>query len=375
MRIALLIYNSLETVSGGYLYDRKLVEHLRSQGDQVEIISIPWRNYAAHLTDNFSRSLFNHLRQLRVDVLLEDELNHPSLFLLNRRLRQEVRFPFISIVHHLRSSEFRPKWQNSLYRLVERKYLESINAFIINSQVTQQSIAQFGNSLHGKPHVIAYPAGDRFNPILDTAAIDRRAQQPGPLRIVFLGNLIPRKGLHTLLKALSSVPSDLWELKVIGSLSTEPQYVRYVQNLTSQWNLSNQVKFVGTAPDDRIAQTLLESHVMVVPSSYEGYGIVYLEGMSFGLPAIGTTAGGAGEIITHGVDGFLIDPGDSKSLQAHLFDLASNRRKLGRMGQAAHRRFKAHPGWDETSKNIRQFLESIIRHGSTEIKQPQCSRE
>jgi hypothetical protein len=62
-----------------------------------------------------------------VDLLLQDELNHASLFLLNRRLRKEVRYPLVSIVHHLRSSERRPTWQNTLYRRIERNYLESMD--------------------------------------------------------------------------------------------------------------------------------------------------------------------------------------------------------------------------------------------------------
>ena len=53
MKIGFVIYGSLNTVSGGYLYDRKLVEYLHAQGDTVEIISLPWRNYGAHLMDNF----------------------------------------------------------------------------------------------------------------------------------------------------------------------------------------------------------------------------------------------------------------------------------------------------------------------------------
>ena len=54
MRIGLLIYGSLDTLSGGYLYDRKLVEHLRQAGDSVEIVPLPWRSYPAHLADNLS---------------------------------------------------------------------------------------------------------------------------------------------------------------------------------------------------------------------------------------------------------------------------------------------------------------------------------
>jgi hypothetical protein len=65
MRVGLLIYGSLDTISGGYLYDCKLVEHLRQQGDQVEIISLPWRNYLRHLGDNLSSGLLQRLKSLQ----------------------------------------------------------------------------------------------------------------------------------------------------------------------------------------------------------------------------------------------------------------------------------------------------------------------
>ncbi len=57
MKIGLIIYGSLEIVSGGYLYDRKLVEFLKDQGDQVEIISLPWRGYLRSLADNWCARL------------------------------------------------------------------------------------------------------------------------------------------------------------------------------------------------------------------------------------------------------------------------------------------------------------------------------
>jgi hypothetical protein len=98
VRVGLVIYGSLETISGGYLYDRILVEHLRHQGHRVVIFSLPWRTYARHLGDNLSRPLMRQLREASLDVLLQDELNHPSLFWLNRRLRDHVRYPIIGIV-------------------------------------------------------------------------------------------------------------------------------------------------------------------------------------------------------------------------------------------------------------------------------------
>src|SRR6185436_4685757 len=126
MKIGLIIYGSLDTLSGGYLYDRKLVEYLRSQGDDVEVISLPWRNYAAHLTDNFRFRLPSpnviaseakqSPTQQKFDVLIQDELNHPSLIFANRGRHP---YPIISLVHHLRCSELRPNWQNRLYRVIE----------------------------------------------------------------------------------------------------------------------------------------------------------------------------------------------------------------------------------------------------------------
>ena len=129
MRIGFVVYGSLDTVSGGYLYDRKLVECLRAEGETVEIISLPWRNYAAHLTDNFYFRLPQDL-----DILIEDELNHPSLIFANHGKHS---YPIVSLVHHLRCSELRPAWQNTFYGWVEKKYLRSIDGFIFNSQTTQ----------------------------------------------------------------------------------------------------------------------------------------------------------------------------------------------------------------------------------------------
>src|SRR5512143_3227650 len=104
MRVGLVIYGSLETLSGGYLYDRQLVEYLRGCGDTVDVISLPRGNYARHLADNLSHNPWRRL-QSSFDVLLQDELSHPSLLRLNRQLHGRVAYPIISIVHHLRSSE------------------------------------------------------------------------------------------------------------------------------------------------------------------------------------------------------------------------------------------------------------------------------
>jgi glycosyltransferase involved in cell wall biosynthesis len=369
MYVGLLIYGSLEIISGGYLYDRKLVEHLRRQGDRIEIVSLPWRGYLRHLGDNLSSTLLRRLKSLPLDVLLQDELNHPSLFWLNRRLRSQVGYPILSIVHHLRSREARPAWQNWVYRWIESRYLQTLDGFIFNSQTTQQAVA--GHLTHTRhifpASLVAYPAGDRLKPQIDPQTIARRSLQDGPLQILFLGNLIPRKGLHTLLAALEQCPAPLWRLSVVGSPTFDAAYARRMGQRVEHAGLSHQVFFHGALDDDALARLMCSSHLLALPSSYEGFGIVYLEGMGFGLPAIATTRGAAGEIVTHQQDGFLVPPDDPQALAAYLRRLAEDRQLLKEMSLAARLRYLAHPTWDDSMSAIRQFLFAQTTVRSSEL--------
>jgi glycosyltransferase involved in cell wall biosynthesis len=349
MKIGLLIYGSLDTLSGGYFYDRRLVEYLRAHGETVEIISLLWRNYPAHLSDNLHFRLPPGL-----DVLIEDELNHPSLLRANAGIHP---YPLVSLVHHLRSSELHPAPLSWLYRQVERRYLRSVDAFIFNSQTTRLAVQNMiGKALQGP---VAYPPTDRFGQALPAELVSARAQQPGPLRLVFLGNLIARKGLHTLLLALRACQADV-RLDVIGSPSADPRYAQDMRDLASKGNLAGRVVFHGALDNLALAEKLRQAHVLAVPSSYEGFGIVYLEGMGFGLPAIGSSAGAAGEIISDGQTGCLVASGDALGLAERIKEFANNRGLLERQSLQALERYNRQPSWVETAASIHTFLSKLV---------------
>ena len=152
MHIGLVVYGDLSTMSGGFLYDRKLVEYLRESGDEVEVISLPWHRYPRLLTHNFSGSLRRKIAGMGLDLLLQDELNHPSLFRLNGALRG---LPIVSIVHHLRSKEAHSRLAMPVYRWAETRYLSSVDGFVFNSRTTRADVANAIGRL--KANVIAYP--------------------------------------------------------------------------------------------------------------------------------------------------------------------------------------------------------------------------
>jgi len=355
VRLALVIYGSLDTLSGGYLYDRRLVEHLRRAGDTVEIVSLPWRSYPAHLMDNLDPGLHRRLSALRVDLILQDELNHPSLLAANHALRRAGQPKIVSIVHHLRSSELHPRPLLALYRVVERAYLRGVDRFIFNSRTTRAAVEALAG--RSAPGVVATPAGDQPGGALALEAVRRRVRQGGPLRLVFVGNLIPRKGLHTLLQALRMVDAGPWRLEIAGA-PVDAGYARRMY--AAARSLGERVQFLGRVTDGDLHALLARSDALVVPSTYEGFGIVYLEAMARGLPGVATQAGAAGEIIQDGKSGFLVPAGDARALAGVLNRLAADRALLERMSAAARRRYDDFPTWEQTAARARQYLCAVL---------------
>lgn len=357
MKIGLLIYGSLDLVTGGFLYDRLLVDYLRSRGDEVEVVSLPWPSYRRGLLDNCSKLFKQRLEGLHCDVLLQDELVHPSFFRFNRKLRRRLDCPFVSLVYHLRSNEAHPPWRRRFYRWVEGKYLRTMDGYVCISRAIKGDVEKLAGN--GRPLIVAQGGGNRLPGSVTQEEIAARALAPGPLEIVFIANLIPRKELHTLLAALARVPQAGWRLTVAGSLTMDAAYVEEIRRQMEQEGLTDRVDLLGTLDSRELAGLLARSHVLAVPSSYEAFGIVYLEGMGFGLPAIASTAGGAKEIINAGKDGFLVAPGDAQALAGHLERLMLDRGLLLEMSLAAQANFARHPTWEESLSSIHQFLHSL----------------
>ncbi len=302
MKIGFVVPGDLTTMTGGNLYDRRLIASLRAAGDAVTVLNGPPK-----------------VSEADFDLLIEDALYRPSYIFLNQRLKFRRRLPVIGLVHYLRSRDR----YGLVHKIADSAYLDSLDGYICNSGDTARDVARLLG--RAKPSLIAWPGADRLSG--QTAGRDWAT---GPLRILFAGNDIPRKGLRLLTDALSSVPHDKWRLTVASSLG-----------------------------DAELAAAYLGNQVLAVPSFYEPAGIVYLEALYFGLPVIGTTRGGIGEIIAHGREGFLVRPGDTVSLRRHLEVLINNRNFLAAMSRRAQARRGSLPTWEENGKLVRNFLAGL----------------
>lgn len=357
MHIGFVIYGALNTLTGGYLYDKMVVEGLVALGHKVEIISLPSRSYPGRLLYSVSPHLHDRLLTGRFDILIQDELCHPTLFWVNRRFHRQTGPVILALVHHTLSSEPRKKWLNKILATIERQYLSSVHGFIFNSKSTSKQVASLVNQQC--PEVIASPAGDRFGPPLSSAAISARNQQPGVLELVFLGNVIPRKGLLSLLAALAKVDSKIWRLSIVGGLDFDSTHTAKARKLSEQLGIEDLVCFLGAQQDKKLVEILNNSHIFCMPYAYEGFGIAILEAMAFGLPAIVSTEGAAAETIRHKENGFLLAPEDMSGLGPILHNLYHDREELTALSLSARESYIQAPRWQDTITTVESFLEKM----------------
>lgn len=344
MRIGLIIYGSIDQQTGGYLYDRMLVQALRRDGHTVHIFSLPPGPYINHLADNLRLGFVRRVAVANLDILLQDELNHPSLFVLNRALRAACGCPIVSIVHHLRSSERHPALEQSLYRFVERQYLKSVDGFICNSQATNKAVNALAPSMRSAPQMIAWPG----RPARSTPRRSRTGSNvSGPLSLLFVGSVIERKGLRELATALRDMRGGAWALHVAGDDTVDSAYAD--QCRLALRKVHGDVHWHGYVDRNVLRSLYQEADVLVVPSFHEGFGIVYLEAMGYGIPVVAAKQGGASDFVRDGYNGFLVDPTEPATITRRIEQLLhSDLHK--QMGVAAALSYDDHPTWTESMR-------------------------
>ena len=354
MRLCLMIYGSLDTLTGGFLYDKYLVKHLRQKGHTVDIVSLPWRRYSRRLLDNLSLGLKSKLSCKSYDLILQDELIHPSLFWLNYRHQAANGVPVVSIVHQVLSSQPRKNGIHHFLRAVEKHYLANVDAFIFNSETTSGYVQHLIN--RRPPSIVANPGVDRLGHLQPPEKIVARSRRAGPLELLFVGNVTPIKGLMPLLESLIRLPPDTWRLTVVGSLRMDPGHVRRIKRMISGNHIRQQVRLMGPLDGRALIKILADSQLFVMPFSNEGFGIACLEALAYGLPVLASVTGAVKEFIHDGVNGFLIPAGETETCAGIILDLHRDRDHLGRLSETARQTALARPGWTDTVDAIHYFL-------------------
>ncbi|NNK49554.1 MAG: glycosyltransferase family 4 protein, partial [Gemmatimonadetes bacterium] len=185
-----------------------------------------------------------------------------------------------------------------------------------------------------------------------------------PVRLLFVGRLVERKGVEVLVRALARLRHRRdAELVVIGSGNREG----HIRRTAALEGVEDHVHLLGFVGSERLAREYEASDIFVLPAivdsrgDTEGLGVVLLEALAYERPVVASRAGGIPDIVVDGLTGWLTDPGDAQILSDRLLEVASDPEKArlvaARGKSEAERRFS----WDlilaETASTYRSAVE------------------
>jgi len=177
------------------------------------------------------------------------------------------------------------------------------------------------------------------------------------LKVVFVGRMAKGKGVDILLRAMKAVTPRLKRPLTLSLVGDGPD-LGLLQQLSRDIGVTAICRFLGTRSREKVAQTLRESHFLVLPSLEETFGIVLVEAMACGLPVIATRCGGPESFVTPET-GLIVPPGDVDALTAALETLASNLANYDPQRIAAHARENF--GYEAVAARLTTVYESVRR--------------
>jgi glycosyltransferase involved in cell wall biosynthesis len=302
--------------------------------------------------------LARRIGRLVPDVVVGDELCFrelaPAFAALPRRIERAL------LVHHLSSWELPPGPRRAALALRECAAIHMSHAHLATSATTARRLRRE----HRLARVdVAVPGADRL------PRRPRRAREGGPLRIAFVGSIIPRKGLLGLLAAFERIGERRAALVLIGDPARDPEHAERVRRtIAGSAFLREHVSAPGPLCDAALADVLAEVEALILPSSLEGYGMVLTEALHAGLPVLASRAGAIGEVVRDGAEALLWD--DQEGLVRVLGRFLADRALRERMRSAAEARIASLPTWDATASAVRAALARLIRPGRPRRAEP-----
>lgn len=168
----------------------------------------------------------------------------------------------------------------------------------------------------------------------------------GPVRLVYLKSHKPIYGPDLALKALAEAVKEVPDLKL--TMAGAGPMTEELKSLAERLALTPQVDFIGAVPHESVSRLLTDSHILVMPSHEEAFGVAALEASSCGRPVIASKVGGTSEVVVTGHTGLLVPPGNVSALASAIVKLARDRALCEAMGKAGYEFVKKQYLWERS---------------------------
>jgi len=323
-----------DSLTGGYLYDKRMVEGLRAAGRRVDLISLPG---AYPLPDGAAREAARAVFAGIPDgaAVVIDGLAYGALPEIAQG--QAARLCLIALLHHPLALEtgLAPERRAALFEQ-ERAALAVAARVVTTSPNTARGLADYGV---GQSRIGVVLPGS------DPAPLAKGSGGAAP-SMLSVASLTPRKGHAVLIEALDGLRDRAWRLTCVGSRTRDRETAERLSALIAARGLEARVELAGEVAPAVLAAYYAKADLFVLASHHEGYGMAFAEALARGLPVVGTTAGAIPDTVP-ATAGLLVPPGDGEALGAalaRLFDEAGLRDELAAGARAARAALPAWPG-------------------------------
>ncbi len=172
--------------------------------------------------------------------------------------------------------------------------------------------------------------------------------------VLFVGQVSFRKGVPYLLEAFARLKHPRKRLRLVGAMQSEMK-----QFLSGrQWA---DVEFIGSVPQSELVPLMSASHVLVLPSVEDGFGLVLGQAMACGCPIICSNNTGGGDLLEPGTEGFTVPIRDARAITERLEQLCQDPARRDRMSEAAQRSVERAGGWTDYGDQYGELCRELAR--------------
>ncbi|KPQ21416.1 glycosyltransferase [Halomonas sp. HL-93] len=306
-RFSLIVAGDPDQRTGGYLYDAHIVEALRAQHWAIEVIGL--EGTFPDADESAARALEQTLaNQPDGAAVVIDGLAMGAL--PDVVARHTERLAITALVHHPLGDELglNTADQQRLHRN-ELHALAAVPRIIVTSHFTARRLSALADD-----YAIPLRANiSVVEPGVEQAPVSPACEAGESLRLLCVATLTPRKGQDVLIEALAGLDASGWRCDCYGG-ARDAEFTLRLQYLVEFHDLEANVTLHGECDSDTLEAAYQRAHALVLPSWYEGYGMVVTEALAHGLPVITTTGGALRDTLPAGA-GLSVEPGDVEALQ------------------------------------------------------------
>ena len=344
-RATFAIPGNLDTPTGGYAYDKRVIAELRSLGWQIDVLDLgdcfPKPNDAQRGAAREILAATSSDLPLVIDGLAYGVMPDIAIELAKTHR-------IVALVHHPLALETGlSAAEANVLQTSERDALKHAAAVVVTSPSTARLLCA---DYEVRPNAItvAVPGHD---PVAQAAG-----SSDGTVWLLAVGSIVPRKGYDVLIAALAQLSDLPWHLTIAGDRTRDLRTAQALDAAIAQSNFATRVTLLGSLSDAELAGAYCASDIFVQASRFEGYGMAAASALAHGLPIVATDGGALGATV--GGAALIVPPNNVDALAGALRRMISDpaeRERRRTASQAAGRNLQS---WQQTAQQFASALEA-----------------